>query len=124
MSEANVAGLATNVYSGGGVVTIASGSNFSTLTNSDWQTSALIWDWVFEAQFRPQVPSIDIGLYTGIRISGSIGATYTVQYATALTKTDWITLTNVTLQTPQFLYVDTNSVSNGPHRFYRVVPTP
>jgi len=66
------------------------------------------------------------GLYAGLTISGPVGKTYDIQYATSLNATNtWTTITNLTLTQPVQLWVDTSiNVSGGTSRFYRVVVVP
>jgi hypothetical protein len=60
-----------------------------------------------------------INLYAGIKIYGPVGATFDIQYSTNLADTNaWVTLTNVTLLTGSFLFIDVDSPAS-PHRFYR-----
>jgi hypothetical protein len=63
---------------------------------------------------------VDINLYPVVLLSGKIGDTYRVDYATALAPTNWIPLsTNVLTTSPQ-LVVDTSSPRSN-NRFYRAV---
>ena len=50
-----------------------------------------------------------MGLYAGITITGAAGYHYEIQYTMDLTVTNaWVTLTNLTLQAPVELWVDTD----------------
>jgi Concanavalin A-like lectin/glucanases superfamily len=57
-----------------------------------------------------------------VTISGSTNQTYTIQYVTNLSSTNWTTLaSNIVLQgSSPYYYPDTNSIGQ-PQRFYRVV---
>jgi hypothetical protein len=56
-----------------------------------------------------------------ITITGSTNQTYSIQYVTNVSSTNWTTLaSNIVLQGNSFLYPDTNAV-NQPGRFYRVL---
>lgn len=67
---------------------------------------------------RPAALALDA--YAGISISGTIGATYRVDFATRLAPSNWITLTNIALPSSPYLYFD----ASGPirsNRYYRAV---
>jgi hypothetical protein len=66
--------------------------------------------------------SLNIGAYAGIQITGTIGAIYQVEYATALPATSWTVITNLPLPSSPFLFFDAQSINNTGQRFYRVVP--
>ncbi len=67
-----------------------------------------------------------IGMYPGVKITGTAGYNYSIQSTPSLSNTNgWITNTNLTLQTTQQIWFDsTINVYNpgNPQRFYRVVP--
>lgn len=69
---------------------------------------------------------VSLGLYPGVTIGGFVGYTYTIQVSTNLSDTNsWQALTNLTLQQPVQLWVDTNvdaSLPANPNRFYRIIP--
>jgi sugar lactone lactonase YvrE len=69
---------------------------------------------------------VSLGLYTGLTISGAVGNTFGIQYATSLNATNtWTTITNLTLTQPVQLWVDTSvNASGGTGRLYRVVAVP
>lgn len=70
--------------------------------------------------------SINIALYAGLTIQGSIGCQYRIDYTTFLNSnpnlTVWTPLTTVTLTSSPYLFVDTTAVSGT--RFYRAVALP
>ena len=70
--------------------------------------------------------AINIGLYAGLTIHGSIGCQYRIDYTTFLNSnpnlTVWTPLTTVTLTSSPYLFVDTTVVSGS--RFYRAVALP
>jgi hypothetical protein len=70
-----------------------------------------------------QLADLDLHMYAGLNITGSIGATYQVQYSPILGTTNWQPLAAVTLSTSPCLFFDTNSAS-APRRFYRAVLMP
>ena len=66
-------------------------------------------------------PKVDLKMFAGLIINGPIGSNYNVQATSALGPTNWMTLTNVTLQTQPYIYIDYSSPANE-QQFYRVVP--
>lgn len=70
---------------------------------------------------------LNIALYPGLTITGSIGCQYRIEYTTFLNPnpslTVWTTLTTLMLPSSPFLYVDTTAPATGT-RFYRAVPLP
>jgi hypothetical protein len=69
--------------------------------------------------------SLSIGLYAGLSITGTVGQTFQIEYATSLSSTNWIYLANVTLSQPVQLWVDTSAKVRGElARFYRMIPAP
>ena len=69
---------------------------------------------------------VSVGLYPGVTISGVVGYNYIIQETTDLSNPNsWVTLTNLTLQQPVQLWVDTNvdaSLPRNAYRFYQVLP--
>ena len=65
-------------------------------------------------------PAVDLKMFAGLIINGPIGSNYNVQATSALGTPNWITLTNVTLQTQPYVYIDYRSPTND-QQFYRVV---
>jgi hypothetical protein len=61
------------------------------------------------------------GPTAGIGLSGTVGATYRLEYVTELPQTNWTALTNITLPTPRFLFIDGDPTTNHAKRFYRAV---
>jgi hypothetical protein len=70
-------------------------------------------------QFTPD-PGLDVHMYAGLTLSGSIGTTYEIQYSTNVNGPTWQPLADITLTNSPYLYFDTNSAS-APKRFYRAV---
>ena len=70
--------------------------------------------------------NMDLGMYAGIVITGAAGYRYEIQYTTNLRDTNaWVTLTNLTLQQPVELWVDTSvNAATKEHRYYRILPGP
>ena len=69
---------------------------------------------------------VSLGLYAGLTLTGSVGKTLSIQYATTVgSPTNWTTITNITLTQPVQLWVDTNvNVSLQGKGFYRVIASP
>jgi len=67
--------------------------------------------------------TLSVERYAGVTITGTIGATYEIQYTTSLSSPDWKHLADVTLSTSSYLYVDTTTPANG-NRFYRALLKP
>jgi hypothetical protein len=76
------------------------------------------------AQLIVNPADVDLGLYAGMTINGAAGYRYEIQYTLDLTVTNaWVTLTNLTLQEPVELWVDTTTNAAATHRrFYRILP--
>ena len=64
---------------------------------------------------------LNLNLYAGLKITGPLGAPYTVQAISALGGTNWSTLTNVALPSQPYIYIDYSSPTNS-KQFYRAVP--
>jgi hypothetical protein len=72
-------------------------------------------------------PTIGLGLYPGLTINNSFGETVAIQYVTNVTSSNWVTITNLTVNQDPQLWIDTdNNISTGgnPRRFYRAVVVP
>jgi hypothetical protein len=78
------------------------------------------------AQLVVDVSNVDIGFYAGLTISGIAGHSYEIQYTTDLALTNsWITLTNIVLDHPGQIWVDTGvQAPMVSHRYYRVRTSP
>lgn len=105
----------TVVYSGPG------GQPFDTVNMSlggpSWRPA---WSAQFDDfQFVPD-PGLDVRMYAGLTLSGSVGTTYEIQYSSDLNGTNWQPLADITLTNSPYLYFDTNSAS-APKRFYRAL---
>jgi hypothetical protein len=66
--------------------------------------------------------NVSIKMFAGIILNnGHIGSNYLVQAASNLSSNNWITLTNVTLPSNPYIYIDYGSPTNS-QQFYRVQP--
>jgi hypothetical protein len=60
-------------------------------------------------------------MFAGIIINnGQIGSNYLIQATANLSTSNWTTLTNVTLPSQPYIYIDYSSPTNN-QRFYRAV---
>ena len=75
---------------------------------------------VFAPYSNPPPSYLTIANYPGVTIQGSEGQTYRIEYATNLAGSNWLTLTNISLPSSTYLWVDTSSPVLG-QRFYRAV---
>ena len=64
---------------------------------------------------------MDLKMLAGVYLSATNGSHYRIDAATALNSTNWTTVTNVTVTTQPFIYVDYTSPTNN-QKFYRAVP--
>jgi sugar lactone lactonase YvrE len=65
--------------------------------------------------------SVNIKMFAGIIINnGQIGSNYLIQATANLSTSNWTTLTNVTLPSQPYIYIDYSSPTNN-QRFYRAV---
>lgn len=69
-------------------------------------------------------PLVTLDLYAGLNISGVVGSTNAIQYATNASDTNWVTLTNLVLPQSPYLFVDTSASARSGVRFYRAVLVP
>jgi sugar lactone lactonase YvrE len=66
--------------------------------------------------------SVSIKMFAGIILNnGQIGSNYLIQATSNLSSSNWITLTNVTLPTNPYIYIDYSSPTNS-QQFYRAIP--
>ena len=73
-------------------------------------------------QFVPD-PGLDVHMYAGLNLSGSVGTTYEIQYSSTVSGANWQPLADITLTNSPYLYFDTNSATASP-RFYRALVKP
>jgi len=64
---------------------------------------------------------VDIEMLPAIRVYGPLGADYSLQSLHSLTETNWNVMTNVSLPSQPFIFIDFGSPTNNQH-FYRAVP--
>ena len=117
-------GSATSCTYGLPVVGLSNAGSYSVVVSNEWQRLTNSGQLV--------VRSADLALHlepdrcAGLIITGAADYTYQMQ-ATANpgVTNSWITLTNLTLQQPVQVWVDTGvSGATNPCRFYRVLPAP
>jgi len=66
---------------------------------------------------------LDLKMYAGLTIIGSVGSTYRVEACDNPATGNWTAITNITLPSSPYFWLDTESGSM-PKRFYRTVPVP
>jgi hypothetical protein len=71
-------------------------------------------------QIHPEPPTVGIATYVGLQITGTVGATYRVEYTLDLATPSWSTLSDVVLPTDPYIYFDPIPINQTPKRFYRV----
>lgn len=78
--------------------------------------------WVSVTATSGQTPAgLGLQTYAGLTITGAVNAVYSIQCITNLTQTNsWLELTNLTLPSSPYLWVDTTAPVAG-RRFYRAV---
>ena len=83
---------------------------------SSGETHAILWT-IKEPVSLKMLP----GNLAGIVIDDAVGAKYRLDSKTNLSDSSWLTLTNVTLPTQPYTFIDYDS-PGLPKRFYRAVP--
>lgn len=74
-----------------------------------------------DGPFTVNPASLSVGLHAGLRITGTTGATYRIEFVNQVGATNWTALTNVTLPVSPYFWADPDSATNHAHRYYRVV---
>ena len=74
-----------------------------------------------ESAFSPGPASLAVALHAGLQITGTIGATYRIEFANDPQATNWLALTNIVLPASPFFWADRDSVTNRTRRYYRAV---
>lgn len=64
---------------------------------------------------------LKLNTYAGLNILGPLGANYSIQSIPALGGTTWTVLTNISLPTQPYIYIDYSSATNA-LRFYQALP--
>lgn len=60
-------------------------------------------------------------LFMGMVFQGTVGGQYRVEYANSANAASWQSLTNLTLPSSPYLFIDTTAPAGAPQRFYRLV---
>jgi len=109
----------TNVYSGPG------NKAFDTLRIGMYGANTVSIPYFDDFQFVEQPASsvLNIAMYAGLTISGTVGFTNQIQYKDSLNSTNWLPLAEVVLPASPYFFVDTNSPYSS-QRFYRAVAKP
>jgi DNA-binding beta-propeller fold protein YncE len=74
-----------------------------------------------DSPFSAEPASLVIGLHAGLRITGTTGATYRIEYVNQAEATNWTALTNITLPGSPFFWADPDAATNQTRRYYRAV---
>lgn len=61
------------------------------------------------------------GLFMGMVFQGTVGGQYRVEYSTAAARAAWQSLTNLTLPSSPYLFIDTTATAGAAQRYYRLV---
>jgi len=64
---------------------------------------------------------IKLNMLASVYLTGAIGSNYRIDAASQLAPTNWVTVTNLTIPSQPYIYVDYTSVTNK-MQFYRAVP--
>jgi len=67
--------------------------------------------------------TLGLSTYAGLKIDGSVGGRYRIEYSTFLETNAWLFLTNLVLPDSPFLFIDVQSVGRQ-QRFYRALANP
>lgn len=67
----------------------------------------------------PDAPKVSVALHAAVTIDGNVGATYVLEYSTALAPDNWLPLTSVTLEAPSQRVYDPSPINSAEKRFYR-----
>jgi hypothetical protein len=65
---------------------------------------------------------VDVAMFAGIIVNGPLGSNYLIQ-ASSTVVTNWMTLTNITLTTQPYVFIDYDSPTNR-QQFYQAIPAP
>ncbi|HEY5910829.1 MAG TPA: formylglycine-generating enzyme family protein [Verrucomicrobiae bacterium] len=91
--------------------------------------SLLCWAiWAWEPRSSAQTPPVlNVQVYPGLRITGTVGTVYSIQYVTDLAQTNnasaWRGLEFLRLPASPYLWTDTSAPATG-RRFYRAMVIP
>lgn len=65
--------------------------------------------------------SLQLKMFAGLIINGQLGGSYSIQSTPTIGGTNWTTVTNITLTTLPYTFIDYRSPTNS-QQFYRVIP--
>jgi hypothetical protein len=113
-------GDSTQAASATAICTNHLAANKITFYNQQYAGSTAAVDNVI-VQTIPPPFSVNIKMFAGIILNnGNIGSNYLIQATGNLSSSNWTTLTNVTLPTNPYIYIDYSSPTNS-QQFYRAV---
>ena len=70
-----------------------------------------------------QISRLSVGLFAGLKIRGTVGSSHRIEFREGLSSGNWQFLTNLTLATDPFIWIDYSTPENKA-RFYRDVDQP
>lgn len=95
-------------------------NNNGTLSTTPTTFASGLWGYLSLAIGPAALTSVTINCFAGVIIHGTVGSNYVIQ-AQANINSSWVTLTNVTLPTSPYTFIDYSSPTNN-QQFYRVTP--
>ena len=95
-------------------------NNNGTLSTTPTTFASGLWGALSLAIGPAALSSVTINCFAGVIIHGTVGSNYVIQ-AQANMNSNWITLTNITLPTSPYTFIDYSSPTNN-QQFYRVTP--
>lgn len=108
----------TVVYSGPGREPI--GEVHLVLSGPSWRPACTVQLDDFQFVGQAAQPAMDIHMYAGVTVTGTVNAPYQIQYRTDLGSPTWQPLADILLPSSPYIYFDTNSPA-AVRRFYRAV---
>jgi hypothetical protein len=115
-------GDATQAASATAICTNYLAANKITFYNTQFNYDTAAVDNIVVQTIPPTGPQVSLKLFAGIIVDNAhVGSNYLIQATASLGSSNWTTLTNVTMPSQPYIYVDYRSYTNG-QQFYQVVP--
>ena len=111
LNGTNISGATSSSY------TVSS----TALTNIGFYTAVVANSVSTNTSASGSLTFLSFQMYSGVNIYGPIGANYKIQSTSDLNGSNWTTLTNISLPTQPYIYIDHNSPTNA-KQFYQAVP--
>jgi len=93
------------------------------LADWGWADTGFLDNVVLSTEAPVDPPSAEIAMYAGIKVTGTVGGLYRIEYSEAMQPETWIPLVTLSLPWSPYIYFDKDSI-NAPKRFYRVTTAP